>query len=221
MTRRLWILPMILLTLLLSGCGVGRFGVPGADELYTTARVRALEAESGSVRGTITQGDSTTRLDWSGAGDGSHYRQSLTTPGIGEVITIRTGGETYLKAPKAWYDAEPSRADVPKQVYGEFVRLDQKEVGQALTLRTLVEQTLPGESLPRMEGLSARVVEVTVNGRPAYRVTFGGDDVIEVDAETRRLVRLSGADAGARQAYDVTFANWGSVHPVEPPETVN
>lgn len=221
MTRRLWILPLVLLALLLSGCGLGRFGVPGADELYTGARAKALEAESGSVRGTITQGGSTSRLDWSGAGDGSHYRQSLTTTGIGEVVTIRTGGETYIKAPKAWYDAEPSRADVPKQAYDAFVRLDRKDAGQALTLRTLVEQALPGASLPRMERLSAKVVEVTVNGRPAYRVTFGGDEVIEVDAETRRLVRLIGSDSRTGQTYDVTFANWGNVPPVDPPETVN
>lgn len=221
LTRRLWIVPLLPVALLAGGCGIGRFGLPGADELYREARANALHASSGAVRGTVTQGGRISTLEWSGSGDGAHYRQTLTTPGVGEVVTIRSGGETYVKAPKAWYAAHPWGADVPEEAYDAFVRLDHADVGQALTLRSLVEQTLPGESLPRMERLSAKVVEVKVNGRATYRVTFGGDEMIDVDSQTRRLVRLRGSGSESAQTYDVTFSSWGAVSPVDAPETVN
>ena len=188
---------------------------PTMGELYTKVRAASLAAESGHLKGEVTQEGQKTTLEVAGAADGSNQKLTVGV-GDGEADILTVNGKYYMTGDKAFWKEQTGDAKAADLLVGKYVQIsssDAKELGE-LSLGALLEEMFEQDELSTMEKLTSSVETRTDDGAQVWVASDGSGSEIWVDPETGLLVKIiaAGDDAG-----ELVFDSWNEVSKVKAP----
>ncbi len=186
--------------------------IPNADELAATVIETMSAVTSVRMVGTqVVDGDEMT-FDSRGTHDGSNQEVAMTLNGNAEGTILTVDGTFYLKGNEAMWaalGAGPLASTLP----GKWVRSREGvEEGPPIpTLKVLLDELEKDDSAT--EATNFVVEEVTLDGKPAYRISdpVGKDDTVVWTSTDDKAMLLKMQGTAEDGPVSVTFSEWNEV----------
>ena len=203
--------------------GSATASLPGnsAEALFQQLRKSSAAAKSVRIKGTITNGATTTskamtvQIDIAGDRAGKNLRATVND-GTGAVEILTAGGQTFLKADTAYWTKNGTAA-IAKLAAGKYIKVPAGSAAgmSELTVGKLLDQIF-AKDISAEGKLNTKVDKAEVGGVPAYLMTTKADATkIYVSADGQaRLLRVEGPHG---QLGSLNFTEWDAVAPVSPP----
>jgi phage tail sheath protein FI len=192
-----------------------------ASALFQRLRKNSAAAKSVRIKGSITNDATTTskamtvKVDIAGDRAGKNL-QAIVNDGTGAIEILTVGGQTYLKADKAYWTKNGTAA-IAKLAAGKYIKVPAASAAgmSDLTVGKLLDQIF-AKDISAEGKLNTNVTKTVVNGIPAYLMTTKADATkiyVSADGQTR-LLRVEGP-TGKLGSLD--FTEWDAVAPVSAP----
>ena len=191
-----------------------------AAALFQQLRKSGAAAKSVRVKGVITNGSITNKavkvqIDIAGDRAGKNTR-AIVNDGTGAIEILTAGGQTYLKADKAYWTKNGTPANA-KLAAGKYIKVPTgSAAGTGIpTVGKLLDQ-LFATNISTADKLNTKVKKTVVNGVPAYLMTTKADDTkIYVSADGKALLMRVVGSKGQQTTLD--FTEWNAVPPMSAP----
>lgn len=191
-----------------------------AAALFQQLRKSGVAAKSVRVKGVITNGSITNKavkvqIDIAGDRAGKNTR-AIVNDGTGAIEILTAGGQTYLKADKAYWTKNGTPANA-KLAAGKYIKVPTgSAAGTGIpTVGKLLDQ-LFATNISTADKLNTKVKKTVVNGVPAYLMTTKADDTkIYVSADGKALLMRVVGSKGQQTTLD--FTEWNAVPPMSAP----
>lgn len=192
--------------------------VPSSGEVYKQVRAAAMAAKSGHVKGTVSQSGDTMTLDMGGVADGSNGKTVISTKD-GKITVVMAGAKAYVGGDAKFWTSSAGAAEGAKLV-GKYVELpaaQAKEFTSGLSLKGLLDEMFSDPQLSKMQNLTTKVTETTLDGQAAYlledRVAKDGQIYVSADGKGQLLKIVGTKD----QPGSLEFSEWDAYPAVAAP----